>query len=258
MPLSQYLRLVNLQARMALRADASRYFLGYAWWLLEPLLFVAVFYVVFDLFLHSSREDFLVFLMCGKLAFIWFSKTVIQASNSIVANQGMVGKIDVTKTLFPMAVVHESLYRQAAVFLLLFAVLLAWGYPVTGTWLWLVPLIMVNYLVIVACSLIGACLVCVVRDFRQIISLGMTFLLFTSGVFWDVRELGDPAQTELMLALNPLAFILDAYRQILMFQTPPDGRLLLRIAVVSAVVIVVVVKMMRKGSQYLALKVLTA
>ncbi|HDY83838.1 MAG TPA: ABC transporter [Halieaceae bacterium] len=258
MPFSQYIRLIDIQARMALRADASRYFFGYIWWLLEPLLFVGVFYVVFNIILDSRRADFLVFLMCGKLAFIWFSKSITQASNSIVANQGLVGKIDVPKTLFPMAVVQQSLYKQAAVFLLLFAVLLAWGYPVTASWLWLLPLILVNYLMIVACSFIGACLVCMARDFRLVIPLGMTFLLFTSGIFWDVRDLGDPAKTELILALNPLAFILDAYRQILMFQAPPDTAHLLQIGVVSCVVIMVMVRVMRKGSQYLALKVLTA
>jgi lipopolysaccharide transport system permease protein len=175
-----------------------------------------------------------------------------------VANQGLVGKIDVPKTLFPMAVVQESLYKQTVVFLLLFAVLLAWGYPVTAKWLWLLPLILVNYLMIVACSFIGACLVCMVRDFRLVIPLGMTFLLFTSGIFWDVRDLGDPAKTELILALNPLAFILDAYRQILMYQAPPDITHLLQIGVASFVIIVVMVRVMRKGSQYLALKVLTA
>jgi lipopolysaccharide transport system permease protein len=39
---------------MALRADASRYFLGYIWWILEPLLFVGVFYVVFNVILESG------------------------------------------------------------------------------------------------------------------------------------------------------------------------------------------------------------
>ncbi|MEQ8515100.1 MAG: ABC transporter, partial [Chromatocurvus sp.] len=62
-------------SRMALRADASRFFLGYIWWVLEPLLYVAVFYVVFVLILQNRQENFLVFLMCGKLAFIWFSKS---------------------------------------------------------------------------------------------------------------------------------------------------------------------------------------
>jgi lipopolysaccharide transport system permease protein len=86
----------------------------------------------------------------------------------------------------------------------------------------------------------------------------MTFLLFTSGIFWDVRDLGDPHKTELILALNPLAFILDAYRQILMFQAPPDIAHLLHIGVASSVIIMVMAMVMRKGSQYLALKVLTA
>jgi len=110
----------------------------------------------------------------------------------------------------------------------------------------------------VACSFIGACLVCLVRDFRLVIPLAMTFLLFTSGIFWDVRDLGDPAKTDLILALNPLAFILDAYRQILMLQTAPDAVHLLQIGVVSAVIIMIMARVMRRGSQYLALKVLTA
>jgi lipopolysaccharide transport system permease protein len=41
----------------------------------------------------------------------------------------------------------------------------------------------VDYLMIVACSLAGACLVCIVRDFSMVIPLGMIFLLFTSGIF---------------------------------------------------------------------------
>ena len=72
----QYLRLADTMARMSLRAEASRYFLGYIWWILEPMLWVAVFYVVFEVLLQAGRADFLVFLMCGKLAFIWFSKSV--------------------------------------------------------------------------------------------------------------------------------------------------------------------------------------
>ena len=111
------LRLIDIQARMLLKADASKLRLGYLWWFLEPLAWVAVFFVVFNLILDSDRRgglDFLAFLACGKFAFIWFSKTVVQASNSIVANQALVGKINVPKTLFPIAVVQESLYRQSA------------------------------------------------------------------------------------------------------------------------------------------------
>ena len=79
----QYFSLVDIQARMALKADAARYYLGYIWWILEPLLYVAVFYVVFNIVLDFGRGDYLIFLICGKLPFVWFSKTVTQASGSI-------------------------------------------------------------------------------------------------------------------------------------------------------------------------------
>lgn len=247
-----------MQARMALRADASNFMLGYVWWILEPLLFVGVFYMVFGIILNTGRADYLVFLMCGKLPFVWLSKTVSQAANSIVKNKGLIGKVHIPKTLFPLATVQESLYKQPAVFALLFAVLLFDGYPITNTWLWLVPLLLVNYLFIVVCSLASAYMVCVIRDFAMLVPLVMTFLMFSSGVFWDVRDLGDPAKTELIMNVNPVAFILDAYRQILMYQTPPDG---VHLGIMAAVLIVLACGLfwlMNKSSQYLALKALSS
>jgi lipopolysaccharide transport system permease protein len=257
MSLTQYFRLMDTMARMALRADATRYFFGYLWWLLEPLLYVAVFYVVFNLILDARRADFLVLLMCGKLAFIWFSKSVNQASSSIVANKGLIGRINITKTLFPLAVIQEGLYRQSAVFAFLIGFLIFSGYSASWAWFYLLPVILVNYLMIVACALVGACLVCIVRDFNMFISLGMTFLLFTSGVFWDVRELGDPQKTEMVLALNPLAFMLDAYRQVLMHATAPDWMHLLQIAAGAIVVLAIMVILIRRFGQYLALRALS-
>lgn len=259
MPLSQYFRLADVMARMALRADATKFFLGYIWWVLEPLLYVGVLYVVFTKILGNRQPDFLFFLMTGKLAFSWFAKTVTLASNSIVGGRGLIGKIHVTKTLFPLAAVQEGMYKQLAVFAFLFAVLtIAGGYPVTVTWVYLVPIILANYIMILACAYIGATLVCVIRDFSPLISLGMVFLLFTSGIFWDVRDLGDPAKTEAVLIANPLAFLLDAYRQVLMHATPPDMLHLLSICAGFGVLLCLMVLIMRRSSQYLALRALTA
>ena len=242
---------------MALKSDASRYYFGYLWWILEPLLYVGVFYVVFNVILDSRRADFLVFLMCGKLPFVWFSKSVNQASNSIVGNAGLIGKIDIPKTLFPMAIIQEGLYKQAAVFLMLFGVLIVYDYVPSLAWLWLIPILAANYIMIVACSFIGSVLVCFMRDFTMLISLGMVFLMFTSGIFWDVRAL-DPAMSEMVLLYNPLAFILDAYRQVLMEHAMPDLYHLACIAVIFGIIAALMVRIMRSSSKQLALKALTA
>ncbi len=244
---------------MSLKADSSKLKLGIVWWFLEPLLWVAVFYVVFNLILDSGKRsgDFVLFLACGKFAFIWFSKAVLNASNSIISSSGLIGKINVPKYLFPMVVIQESLYRQGAVYSLLLLILVFSGVPPGTGWLWMVPVVVVTYLCIVACGLIGSCMVCWVRDFQWFIPLGMTFLLFTSGVFWDVRELGSPEKIDLVLTINPLAFLIDAHRQALIHHSPPDLWHLFYIGLASAVIILAMLRYMKSYSQYLALKVLT-
>ena len=258
MNITQYFSLIDTMARMSLKADASRYFFGYIWWVLEPLLYVLVFYVVFELILQNRKEDFLVFLMVGKLTFIWFSKSVNQAARSIINSGGLISKANISKSLFPMATVQEGLYKQLSVFLLLFVVLLANGYGITIIWFWLIPLILVNYIVIVACCLVCAFLVSLVFDFIVVVSLGTIFLLFVSGIFWDPRDLPDPAATDLILLLNPLAFVIDAYRQILMVGMAPDAWHLLGIGVGFGLLALGMVLILRRTSQFLALKVLTS
>ncbi len=259
MTLRQYFSLIDVQARMLLKADSSRFKLGVLWWFLEPLMWVCVFYIVFALILDTGRKsgDFIFFLACGKFAFIWFSKTVLQASGSIVASQGLIGKVNMPKSLWPMSAIQESLYRQSSVYLLLVILLLIGGVNPAWAWLWMIPVVLVMYLLIVACGLVGSCLVCLVRDFQKFIPLGMTFLLFTSGIFWDVRDIPNTDKADMLLALNPLAFMIDAHRQVLLHAASPDAAHLLAIAVGSGVVIFLTNIYMQRYSQYLALKVLT-
>ena len=220
--LGQLLILIDTQARMALRGDAARLLLGYLWWVLEPLLYVAVFYLVFAVILDNGRADFLLFLICGKLPFMWFSGSVNSAAHSIVLARGLIGQTRLPKVIFPLAKVQEALYRQLAVFALLVVAVLSQGIAPGIAWLWLIPLIAVQYLLIVAAAIAAALLVCLARDFVRVIQLATVFLLFMSGVFWDVRAIADTAVQQSILLVNPLAFLLDGYRQVLMYAVAPD------------------------------------
>ncbi|GGX60172.1 ABC transporter permease [Saccharospirillum salsuginis] len=212
----QFISLVDTQARMALKAEASKLYLSYLWWVLEPILFVLVFYFVFEVLLNFGRENFLLFLMCGKIPFLWFSKSVNTGSNSIVQNKGLINQIDIPKTLFPYTSIQEALYKQWVVFLVLFAMVMFYGHWPSLSWLWLLPVILAEYLLILLCTLLGAYLVAFVGDFRMVIQMGTMFLMFSSGIFWDINSIGDGQLRELLMIYNPLAFLIDAYRQVLM------------------------------------------
>ena len=165
----QYFTLVDTMARLSLKAEARRFYFGFWWWVIEPLLYVAVFYVVFYQILGNRTPDFLMFLVVGKFSFIWFSKTVSYAGNSLVSNAGLIGRMDMPKTLFPMAVILECSYRQLAVFALMGVFLILDGYAPTWQWLWVLPLVIVEGLLIVVCGLLASILVCIKRDFALLI-----------------------------------------------------------------------------------------
>ncbi|WP_339898707.1 ABC transporter permease [uncultured Gilvimarinus sp.] len=234
MRLRQFFELVDVQARMSLKAEASKLYLSYLWWVLEPILYVLVFYFVFDVVLNKGRADFLLFLMCGKIPFLWFSKSVNSGSNSLVQNKGLMGQLDVPKTLFPYVTLQEVLYKQWAVFLVLFAMVVYYGNMPTLNWLWLVPLMVTQYVFIAFCTLLGAWLVSYVRDVRMLIQMGTMFMLFTSGIFWDINQVQNEALKQALLTWNPLAFLIDAYRSVLMQNQVYDYRHLAALAGVMA------------------------
>ena len=226
---SQTMTLVDTLARLHLKGEARKYALGYLWWIVEPMLFVAIFYIVFEMLLQNRHPDFLYFLMVGKLVFIWFSKSVSQAANSIESNKGLMAQLNLRKEILPLAVIHQGLYRQLVVFGFLLIFLAAVGYAVTVTWWWLVPVVLIQIMLTVACGLLAALLVCFQRDFLLLVQLGIVFLLFMSGIFWDVNAIPDEGLRHWLLILNPLATLIDYYRQILLSGAVPSPEPLVRV-----------------------------
>lgn len=215
MKILDFIILVDTKAKMSLKAEASKLYLSFLWWIIEPMLFVLAFYFVFAVLLKSRQEDFLLFLMCAKIPYMWFSKAVTTASGSIVGNRGIISQIDIPKTIFPYAAIQISVYKEIPVFLLLFSMCIYYNYMPSLQWFWLIPLIVVMYLMIVALGLFTAILVCYADDMRMLISMAMLFLMFTSGIFFDIGDIHQPLQGYL-LTYNPLAFLCDGFRKILM------------------------------------------
>lgn len=210
-----YLRLIDIGARMTLKAEASRFYLSFFWWILEPLFVVLGFYLVFNVLLARGQEDYLLFLLCAKVPYMWFSKAVTAASNSIIQQKGIIGQINIPKAIFPYSTIQVSLYKEAPVFILLLLACVFFGYHPNIDWLWLAPLIVLEYLIIVGTSLFAALLICYIEDVRMLINMGMMLLMFASGIFFDISELS-PEMSYYLITFNPIAFLCDSFRKLLM------------------------------------------
>jgi lipopolysaccharide transport system permease protein len=252
-----FIILVDTKAKMSLKAEAAKLYLSFLWWLLEPILFVAIFYFVFSVLLGTREPDFLLFLLCAKVPYMWFSKAIMNASGSITGNRGIISQIDIPKAIFPYSAIQVTIYKEIPVFILLFVTCLYFGYMPSTSWLWMIPLVITLYLMIVAIGLLTAIMVCYVEDVRMLISMGMTFLMFISGVFFDIRNIREPIQSYL-LAFNPMAFFCDSFRTILMNRGIFDENHLFKLGVIFIVMILLLHWFYRRMSRTIAARVVNA
>ena len=96
------------------------------------------------------------------------------------------------------------------------------------------------------------------RDFQMLISLGMVFLLFMSGIFWDVRSIGDTILASWLMALNPLAVLIDSYRLVLMMHQAPDINRLVIIFIEATALIALALLSYRRLHYWVAKKALVS
>ena len=110
------LSLIHSRAQMNLKANAAQTYLSYLWWLLEPALYVALFYVVFEVLMLRGGPGFLYFLILGKIPFLWVSKSLSTGANSIRSNRGLMGQVRLPIGILPYTPLLEAVYKQVFVF----------------------------------------------------------------------------------------------------------------------------------------------
>ena len=213
--------IIRYQVHAELRAEMDRAYFGLIWWVVEPILYMAVFYVVFTLlFNRGNDEDFVPFLLCGLVAWRWFDASVRTGSTSILLNGSLMNQVYLPKLIFPMVTVFANTIKFFVILVLLLAFLLIYGIEPSISWLALPVLIAVQFLVVTAGATLLSLVVPFFPDLNILISNAMTLLLFLSGVFFSIRDLPEASQN--LFYMNPMAVIIEAYRDILIAGVWPN------------------------------------
>jgi ABC-2 type transport system permease protein len=108
--------------------------LGFAWSLLNPLLYLVVYYIAFTVILKAGIPAFPIFLLSGLLVWNLFSTGLGGATGSVVGNAGLVKKVSFPREILPLAAVGSMLvhfFLQGSVLLIVLAIVrwhVAWAY----------------------------------------------------------------------------------------------------------------------------------
>lgn len=218
---TETLRLAMEKARLNVKSQANRNYLRHIWLLIDPLLYFAVFYFVFEILLLRGGDDFTVFLIIGLVFFQWFSKSVTHASGSICEGRFIISRMHISPLFFPMASIFEVTFCHGPVFFIAFTIILADGFAPQLQWVSIFLILLAEFALIVGVSFTLALVAPFVGEIRLLIPSALTFLMFLSGVFYKVSVI--PPQWSDFFLLNPMANLLMQFRLVIMEGSWPDG-----------------------------------
>jgi lipopolysaccharide transport system permease protein len=214
------IELIWVKAVFGLRSEVNRNYFSYLWWILEPILHILLYYMVFGFLLHRGGKDYLLFLLTGQIPWMWFNKSIGSSSGSILYGQNLMLQVGLPSIIFPLVKVLQATLKQIPVFIILVVFLWFQGYIPDIYWLALLPLILAQTLLCTAVSCAVAALIPFSRDLLHLVPTFLQFLMFLSGIFYDYRNISPNVQD--LFLLNPVAFMLKSYREIFLYGTWPD------------------------------------
>ncbi|WP_117149630.1 ABC transporter permease [Paraliobacillus zengyii] len=222
--------------KSGLKAENRDSYLGYFWWLLDPLLNVVVYYFLVVVILGRGGEDYTVYLVIGLVVWRWTSTTVNASSKAITKYASIINQVYLPKSMFPIAVSMTQLFNfifgliVIAIFLMFFGVMPSWQIV-------LLPIIILTQLLMLLAVGMFLSYVCVfIKDIDHMITHVIRLFFYASPIIWEGSRL--PEQYDWVVNINPIAILLNAYRDVLMYQSTPHFLGLFIIMIISILTLI--------------------
>ena len=186
--------------------------LGASWAILQPLLSMIVFTVLFGRLARvpSEGQPYAIFSYAGLLPWNFFTAAVTNSSNSLVSSNNLISKVYFPRILVPTAAVGAALVDIAIASMMLLAIMPIYGVGFHASLIMLIPLIGLTALTAAALGIWTAALNVKYRDIRYALPFVIQLLMFLTPVIYPISFL--PPRWQWVLRLNPLSGIIEGFR----------------------------------------------
>lgn len=209
--------------RKELKVKYKNSALGFFWSMLNPALYLVVFYVVFQLVLKNGIPFFAIYLLSGLLVWNLFSTSLAAATGAVVGNAAIVKKVSFPREILALAAVGASLvhfFLQTCVLLL---ALLGFRYGPSPTYLLLVPVALLALLLLA--SALGVFLAAVnvyARDTQHLLELVLLAWFWMTPIVYQYRLVADRlGENAWLYRLNPVTPIVLTFQRAVYNRTEP-------------------------------------
>jgi teichoic acid transport system permease protein len=209
---------ISATAKAKLTARNQGMILGSVWLLLEPFLFVMVYYLIFEVVLNASRgvENFFLFLTVGRLVFATHQSAVLGAAQTLADNPAAVRDSSMPKAVLPIGSAVGTFYQWGIdLFVMLLVAIAVGAYP-RPAWLLILPLSVGILALNTGIGLILSPLVAAYGDIKRALPVIFRLTFYSTGIIFPIELYVDELEhNELVWAIlmaNPIYGYIKAFQ----------------------------------------------
>lgn len=215
-----YRELLKNNVKKEIRGKYKKSVLGVLWTFLNPLLQLAVYAFIFPLILKNAQEHYLIFVCAGLIPWTFFTTAVSQSTWTVVGNSNIVKKVYFPREILPISVVTSAMVNFLISTIIIIAFCFIYGLGLSKYIVFYPIILIIQYILQLGIAFILSAATVYFRDLEHFVQIVLMLMFYATPIVYSGDSIPDAFKS--IFYLNPMAHIIEGYRDIFYNQTMPD------------------------------------
>lgn len=218
--LYQNRRLIWKLAKNDFKKRYAGSYMGAVWALVQPVITVIMYYVVFDVIMGVGRPTsnpdvpYVLFLTAGLVPWFYFSEAIMNGTNSMLEYNYLVKKVVFKISILPIIKIIAATFIHVFFACVLLIIAAFYGFYPSIYTIQLVYYSLCMFMLVLGMCYTTCAVMVFFRDLGQIINIVLQVGMWATPILWDMGTISPKAQT--IVKINPVTYIVNGYRSAIM------------------------------------------
>jgi len=192
--------------------------LGYAWSILNPLLFALVLFFVFKVIIRIQVENYLLFLVTGLFPWQWFQNSINAANGYFLGNASLLKRVYFPRSVLVLTAILNDMVHFLASLAVIVAMMAYYGVWPRVSWCWLLPLLLATqFMLTFGLAMVVATANLFFRDLERLTGILTMLWFYLTPVTFAASMI--PERFSWSIYINPMAGLVLCWRDVFLTGT---------------------------------------
>ena len=243
-----YRELLKTNVKKEIRGRYKNSILGIMWSFLNPLLQLAVYSIIFGALLAGGDKTYHIYICVALIPWTYFTTAITQSAFTVIGNADIIKKVYFPREILPISVVTSGAVNLVISTIIILAFVIFSGIGLSWYLVFYPFILLIQFILLLGISFIVSSVTVYFRDLEHIIGVILMAAFYATPIVYKLEQL--PANLQIVMQLNPMTHLINAYRDIFYYHQMPNMQILCILLALSILLTVIgyfIFKKLQKG-----------